>query len=115
MEQRAELILTSNQVAMSKLHTSHYKEALSLLKKAEALARAADQVHLQSLTFNNLGCYYHRRKQPSVTLRYFQQALLLEQGDKAVSLSLAGTYLNICALYSQAGSMQRRYSRLGWR
>ena len=103
MEPRASLILTSNQVAMSKLHSCQYSAALSLLQKAQALAQASDQVPLQSLTFNNLGCYYYRRKQPKVALRYLQRALALDMSSEAGEADLAGTNLNLCVMYSQAG------------
>lgn len=103
METRTALILTSNQVAMSKLHSSQYHGALSLLQKAEALAEVSHQSPLQSLTFNNLGCYYHRRKQHNVALGYLQRALALDLSAERDELGLAGTNLNMCALHSQAG------------
>ena len=106
---RETLILNSNKLAMDYLREDNYKESLALLKKAEALLSVSeegdklDRTRLLCITLNNLGCYYKRRRQPNVALHYIQQALDLEVEAGRDLVSVAGTHLNLCAIYSQAG------------
>lgn len=105
---RETLILSSNKLAMDYLREDNFKESLALLKKAEALLSVDDEgelnrARLMCITLNNLGCYYKRRRQPNVALNYIKQALELEIENGKDLVSVAGTHLNICAIYSQAG------------
>ena len=100
------LILRWNKLAMERLRTAQYSEALSLLHQAESLLRSSPpsptSSRLLGITLNNLGCYYKRRKQPNVALRYLTQAMEMEGGEMDW-IDRAGTQLNLCAIYSQLG------------
>jgi hypothetical protein len=59
------------------------------------------ELKLFSLTLNNFGCYYKKQSKPNAALKYLKAALNLEKTDKGISrVELAGTYLNLCAIYS---------------
>ena len=59
------------------------------------------ELKLFSLTLNNLGCYYKNQNKPNAALKYLKAALNLEKTDKSISrVELAGTYLNLCTVYS---------------
>ena len=79
------------------------------LVEAEAMLVACSQVRLPrgvelklfSLTLNNFGCYYKKQRKPNSALKYLKAALNLERADKGITkVELAGTYLNLCAIYS---------------
>ena len=100
------LILRWNKQAMERLRSAQFSEALALLHQAESLLRTSvpttTSARLLGITLNNLGCYYKRRKQPNVALRYLTQALAIEGGEMGW-IDRAGTQLNLCAIYSQLG------------
>jgi len=59
------------------------------------------ELKLFSLTLNNFGCYYKKVRKPNAALKYLKAALNLEKADKGITkVELAGTYLNLCAIYS---------------
>ena len=109
-DDREALVLNCNKVAMDYLREDDFKEALVLLKKAEAMLNSPDsgedshiRLKLLGITFNNFGCFYKRKKQPNVALYYLKQALDIEVQQGKDNINLAGTHLNICAIYSQLG------------
>ena len=101
--------LDLNKDAMKSLSLKKDIDCFNKLREAEALLVACSQVRLPrgaelklfSLTLNNFGCYYKRQYKPNSALKYLQAALNLEKTDKGISkVELAGTYLNLCAIYS---------------
>ena len=53
------------------------------------------------MTLNNFGCYYKKKRKPNAALKYLKAALNLEKADRGITkVELAGTYLNLCAIYS---------------
>ena len=73
-------------------------ESFQLLKKAQQLLGFLDSSdRLQSITYNNLGCFYKTVKKHQLALQMFQRSLELKNNDKAHS---AGTYLNISSIFS---------------
>jgi tetratricopeptide (TPR) repeat protein len=63
---------------------------------------AAKRARLRAITYNNLGCLFKRRGQPSEALGYLSSALALEQAAGNVH-DCASTHLNLCASYSALG------------
>lgn len=94
---------------MDYLATNHFDHCFKLLKNAEKLLLSNDHKMtpetrnmLLSLTFNNMGCYYKRQDKPNVALFYLKSSLSIEIEDpKTEKLNLAGTHLNLCAIYSK--------------
>lgn len=94
---------------MDYLATNQFHQCFKLLKNAEKLLLSQDHQmtpearnRLLSLTFNNMGCYYKKQEKPNVALFYLKSSLEIEQGDqKTEKLNLAGTHLNLCAIYSK--------------
>ena len=56
---------------------------------------------LLAITLNNIGCYYRRIDKPNVALKYLKKALEVEVFSLDDKASVAGTHLNICAIFSQ--------------
>ena len=120
-ELEAELILLNCQ-AINNLENP--KRALKLLQEAETtllsenskVKKLPNRLNLLAVTFNNLACYYKSVKQPNVALFYLNQALALEIETFAGPDTVASTYLNLCAIYSQLGqhkkSLQSAFSAL---
>ena len=87
-----------------------------LLKKAEEILNSDEheiipnRLKLMGITLNNLGCYYKRKKQPKVALTFLQQALEVELQTESDNVNLAGSHLNICAVYS---SLSKHKEALG--
>jgi tetratricopeptide (TPR) repeat protein len=94
---------------MDQLGLNNFSECLSLLKNGEKILISEDQViptakrnKLLSLTLNNLGCYYKKMEKPNVALQYLKHSLDIEVSlAERDSLNLAGTYLNLCSIYSK--------------
>ena len=107
-DDRDTLVLNCNKTAMDYLREDDFKEALALLKKAEALLNSLEEgenaqkrLKLLGITYNNFGCFYKRKKQPNVALYYLQKALSIESTQGEDQVNVAGTHLNICAIHSQ--------------
>lgn len=120
---REALVLNCNKTAMDYLREDDYREALTLLRKAEALLNSLEEgedagkrLKLMAITYNNFGCFYKRRKQPNVALYYLKKALEIESSQGEDRVNVAGTHLNICAIYSQLGkhtdALQHAYNAL---
>ncbi|KAF5830898.1 hypothetical protein DUNSADRAFT_13908 [Dunaliella salina] len=122
-----------NRTAMSLLETRSYAQAGELLQKAQVLceedgvlaAHPSLRMRLQSVTLNNLGCYYCRRCKIPAALRALEAAVGLEQEAAAkeqeqgqgqeqvtwgswgdlndVSEDPSGTLLNLCAVLGMLG------------
>mmetsp|Transcript_22637 Transcript_22637/g.3734 ORF Transcript_22637/g.3734 Transcript_22637/m.3734 type:complete len:97 (+) Transcript_22637:125-415(+) len=78
---------------MSYIQKEEYPAALQLLKRAEYISEKNN--FQKSTTYNNLACYYRRRKKVKEALVYLHKALLIENNPD--------TRLNICAVLSHAG------------
>jgi tetratricopeptide (TPR) repeat protein len=59
---------------------------------------------LQAMTYNNFGCYYKATGKLEYALNYLKKALGIERTQDFDVSNLAGTHLNISAIYSQMGS-----------
>jgi tetratricopeptide (TPR) repeat protein len=100
-------------MAMEYLKHEGFKEAFALLKKAENLLNedlsqdVPNRLKLLGITLNNLGCFYKKRKQPKVALGFLKQALDVEMQTERDFLNLAGSYLNICVVFSSLGMHQK--------
>ena len=100
------IVLKYNSVAMDYLKLENYKDSLSLLKKAEEILNSDEndiipnRLKLMGITLNNLGCYYKKRRQPKVALNFLEKALEVELQIESDNINLAGSHLNICAVYS---------------
>jgi tetratricopeptide (TPR) repeat protein len=100
---------------MIHLSNEAFTHCKDLLKKAEALLNTCDddiirdlpsRSKLLGLTYNNFACLYKRRRQPNVALGYLKKALEAEARNDTEAADMAGTHLNICAVYSQLGKHQ---------
>jgi hypothetical protein len=82
---------------MDHLRAENFESAHSLLKKAEeVLSNSESTAHirkLQSITMNNLGCFYKRKGNPTVALQYLNKSLLYDKSGDVTNQ--AGTNLNI--------------------
>ena len=90
---------------MEYLRSENFKRTHNLLLKAETELRRSPQtkafLKLQSITMNNLGCYYKRIGDPTLALSYLSSA---QKADAQTdNTNAAGTNLNICAILSELG------------
>ena len=95
-------ILTLNKRAMERLRNNAYSEALSYLSEAEMMLKSnscSDQI--SAITLNNLGCYFKKTGNLHEALSYLNQALDKERKASKDLINLAGTHLNLSAIYSQ--------------
>ena len=101
-----EFILNLNRDAMNYLKEENYSLALETLQSADKMLKTIDQASnnkLQAITLNNFGCFYKRINKPNVALRFLKKACQKESIEPVDNTNLAGTLLNICAIYSQLG------------
>lgn len=101
-----DFILHLNRDAMNYLKEENFSLALKTLKDADKMLSTLDQnsnLKLQAITLNNFGCFYKRINKPNVALKYLQRACEKESVEPVENVNLAGTLLNICAIYSQLG------------
>merc|ERR1719261_1795137 len=98
------LVLGCNKDGMDHLRKGNLRSALEQLKYAEALLvsnQGEGEKHgLLAVTCNNLGCYYKRTGKLHAALSYLRQALKVEVAVGEHFVTVAGTHLNICALFS---------------
>ena len=100
------IVLKYNSVAMEYLRLDNFKDSQVLLRKAEEILNndeteiIPNRLKLLGITLNNLGCFYKKRKQPQVALSFLKRALDVELQTESDYLDLAGSYLNICVVYS---------------
>lgn len=101
-------LLVYNQQAMELLRNRNFVIALTYLTKAEQLLTQCNEFEnrftLESITWNNLGCFYKRTYKPSLALHYLKKALNSQEKCKAELVSIAGTHLNLCTIYSYMNS-----------
>lgn len=101
-------LLLYNQQAMELLSSQNYVIALTYLNKAEQILSQSNEFEnrstLESITWNNLGCFYKRTHKPSLALHYLKKALNSQEKCKANLMSISGTHLNLCTIYSYMDS-----------
>ena len=96
-----------NKQAMEDLRYENYDNALKLLQKAQDLLfklNSKNSAKLQAMTYNNFGCFYKATGKHELALSYLKKALNIERNQDFDVSNLAGTHLNISAIYSQIGS-----------
>uniref|UniRef100_A0A1D1ZWA0 Uncharacterized protein n=1 Tax=Auxenochlorella protothecoides TaxID=3075 RepID=A0A1D1ZWA0_AUXPR len=108
VEPVTKMVSLYNTLAVKLMDAKNYDNALTLLRKAEALGEddgrwgpeeARARPRLRCITFNNLGCLFRRRNAPAEALQYLARAL--EQGRLGGDArSAASTHLNVCAAYA---------------
>ena len=89
----------ANSLAMVHLQKNEPEECFELLRKAQK--NAMESNFHQTLTLNNLACYYRARKKERVSLKLLQQALDLAADSRG--RFIADLLLNICAIQSKMG------------
>ncbi|OMJ86557.1 hypothetical protein SteCoe_11911 [Stentor coeruleus] len=101
-----DFILHLNRDAMNYLKEENFTLALKTLKDADQMLSTLDpnsNLKLQAITLNNFGCFYKRINKPNVALNFLKKACEKESVEPVENVNLAGTLLNICAIYSQLG------------
>ncbi|CAG9315553.1 unnamed protein product [Blepharisma stoltei] len=100
-------ILNINKAAVDALRNDEFSLAVSLLNRANHLLKQLSSnfsvLRLKGITLNNLGCLYKQKNQFSKSLDYLFEALEYER-KLPHYINLAGTYLNICSLFSVMGN-----------
>jgi hypothetical protein len=105
------LVLRTNKQAMDYLQTDNFPAALGLLRQAIGLITDPHntQLGLMAITCNNIGCYYKRLGRPKTALKYYREALKQEARTQADTTNIAGTHLNICAVWSKLTQHSKAY------
>lgn len=101
-----DFILHLNREAMTYLKQENFPLSLKTLKDAEKLLKTIgpnENLKLHGITLNNFGCFYKRINKPNVALKFLKQACEKESIEPIDRVNLAGTLLNMCAIYSQLG------------
>lgn len=95
-------VLTCNKLAMESLRKGHIGKCEDYLSKARALMqnkpKTKQLTHLWAITFNNLACFYKRKNDFPLALKYLN--LALENEDAKETANVAGIHLNISAIFS---------------
>lgn len=109
-----EASLKCNKLAMDYLRADKFKESLALLQRAESLLTSEDSIpnrlRLLGITYNNLGCFYKKKKHPTMALKYLKESLSIETQIESDSINLASGHLNISAILSMSGKHQKAYN-----
>lgn len=107
------LVKLYNDLAVRLMEGKQFDQSLTMLKKAEKLLleksvedgseEGGDGVltrsHLQTITYNNIGCLYRRVSLPREALVYLERALAIEEKSGTVH-DRASTHLNLSASHS---------------
>lgn len=105
-----ELILQLNREAMNYLKLDQFENSIKTLKYAQEVLNKQPgpaDLKLLGITLNNFGCFYKKVMKPNVALKYLTKALTKESVEPVDKVNLAGTLINICAIYSQLGKHQQ--------
>jgi IQ calmodulin-binding motif len=103
-----------NKQAMDQLRYQNYEIVLECLTHAnELLSRVPPKYlpKLQTITYNNFGCYYKSIGKNEIALKYLKKTLKIEKTQNLNESNLAGTYLNLSAIYSQIGNHTKALSQ----
>ena len=123
-EQFMQECLKLNKDAMFCLNQNATQECYQLLRQAQTILKQwsnievempFNHIKIQTLTLNNLGCYYKKVKKPYAALKQLNNALYLEKFSfqefphsetkelEAALAEHAGTFLNICVICTSLG------------
>lgn len=105
-----DFILHLNREAMTYLKQENFPLSLKTLKDAEKLLKTLgpnENLKLHGITLNNFGCFYKRINKPNVALKFLKKACEKESIEPIDRVNLAGTLLNMCAIYSQLGKHEQ--------
>ncbi|OMJ73047.1 hypothetical protein SteCoe_28376 [Stentor coeruleus] len=100
-----QLVYYYNKRAMEYLKEQNFEESLKCLMKAQENVNqdiTRNTSKYKALTFNNFGIYYKSLQKYDIAMKYLQKSMKIQ---KVVydSVTLAGTYMNMSAIYSQIG------------
>jgi tetratricopeptide (TPR) repeat protein len=102
-----ERVISLNKNAMNFIKGNDFKASLTLLKESLNLLSLAKEneakFKLLATTQNNLACIYKQRKKAATALKYLKLATENEQKAEIEPVTRAGTFLNICAIFSTMG------------
>jgi len=101
-----DLILSCNRDGMENLRKGEVQAAFEQFKYAEAILLAnskdsQENISLLAVTCNNLGCYYKKVGKFHGALSYLRRALKMEVELNTDESTLAGTHLNLGAIFSK--------------
>ena len=105
-----EFVLQLNKEAMTYLKEGDFALAVKTLKDAQYVLNnqpGPQNLKLLGITLNNFGCFYKRIHKPNVALKYLAKAVEKESIEPVDKVNLAGTLLNICAIFSELGKHQQ--------
>lgn len=108
-----EFVLQLNKEAMNYLKEGEFALAVKTLKDAQYVLNNQPgplNLKLLGITLNNFGCFYKRIHKPNVALKYLAKAVEKESVEPVDKVNLAGTLLNICAIFSELGKHQQGLS-----
>lgn len=101
----SQLIDQLNCKAMTYLQCANYEYCYQLLSWCDEMTisgRFGNFFNLRVLTFNNLACLSRQTGKLQLALNYLNQAIAILTQAKSMNSSTP-TYLNLCAVLSQAG------------
>ncbi|KAI8102475.1 hypothetical protein M9435_006076 [Picochlorum sp. BPE23] len=107
------LVKLYNDLSVRLMEGKQFDQSLIMLQKAEKLLLeksmedgldqggdgVVTQSHLQTITYNNMGCLYRRMSLPREALVYLEKALAIEERSGTVH-ERASTHLNLSASHS---------------
>ena len=113
-DQREEIVLSYNRLAMEQLHKENFDNSMSYLKQALVAIKNVNEGKLKqrlvAITFNNLGCYFKKTKRFEEALKYLQKCVEFEHVLPREAGTVAGAYLNMCSIFSQQDEHLRALS-----
>ncbi|OMJ72548.1 hypothetical protein SteCoe_28994 [Stentor coeruleus] len=96
-------VISYNKQATVALKYKQIDVAYDLLSKAQYILKhkfISNLPKLIGLTYNNLGCFYKRSGDYQKALKYLQKSLVQGAETNPDYIHQAGTYLNLCTVYS---------------
>lgn len=100
-----QLVYYYNKRAMEHLKEQNFEESLRCLMKAQESVNqdiTKNASKLKALTFNNFGIYYKSLQKYDIAMKYLQKSMKIQK-IKYDPITLAGTYMNMSAIFSQTG------------
>lgn len=100
-----QLVYYYNKRAMEHLKEQNFEESLRCLMKAQEGVNqdiTKNVSKLKALTFNNFGIYYKSLEKYDIAMKYLQKSMKIQKFVYD-PITLAGTYMNMSAIFSQTG------------
>ncbi|CAG9318863.1 unnamed protein product [Blepharisma stoltei] len=98
-------ILSLNKLALEHLKTEEYESSLNYLEQSllnlKTFKPSQSIDKLSAITYKNLGFFYKKVGKLQEGINWFLKALEIEKKIPNQFLNVAGTYLNICSIFSQ--------------